>query len=195
MVGDWIAGERGGHVWTVDLNPGGEALVDQLGLRHVTALVGDSLRILPELNPGLADLLYLDSLELDWLDCVPSALHHLRELQAARHLLASGSIFALRHSDNSSSWIEFPSFLPSLTFLLFRYFTHDAETVGCGELRGSTLCRYRCAYWAGPNRADQPRLVGMIRAIQGSSPSFASVSSPSSRKSNDFAWAHELHVQ
>ena len=47
------------------------------------------------------DLLYLDSLDLDWANPHESALHHLKELCAASTMLREGSLVFV--DDNQSS--------------------------------------------------------------------------------------------
>lgn len=53
----------------------------------------DAIRGLEQLPPGRPiDLLYLDSLDVDWDDPHPSSLHHLKELCAALPKLAPGTL-------------------------------------------------------------------------------------------------------
>ena len=44
---------------------------------------------------GHADLLYLDSFDVDFENPLPAAAHHLSELMAALNLLAPGSLVAV----------------------------------------------------------------------------------------------------
>lgn len=60
-------------------------------VRNVTLLVGDSVKVLSQLGSvGAADLIYLDSYDLDQSNPMPSALHHLMELTAIYGRLRSG---------------------------------------------------------------------------------------------------------
>lgn len=89
-----------GHVDTIDIDEVGRAIVSVTSLPRVTAHTGDSLTVLPTLT-GIADLLYLDSFDVDFSDPEPAAAHHLAELHAAAHLLRPGSIVAVddNHDD------------------------------------------------------------------------------------------------
>lgn len=94
VVWSTFAQPLGGDVVTIDIDPVGATLVGVLGLANVLAITGDSLAVLPLLRRP-ADLLYLDSFDVDWNDPDPAAEHHLRELTAASHLLNPGSIVAV----------------------------------------------------------------------------------------------------
>ena len=89
-----FAATKSGTVVTIDIDPVGADLVARLELPHVIAHTGDSLRVLPTLT-GVVDLLYLDSFDVNFSDPEPAAAHHLAELDAAWHLLASGSVVAV----------------------------------------------------------------------------------------------------
>ena len=58
---------------------------------RVAFLVGDSVRRLWNV-PGMVQLLYLDSFDLQWTNPHPSALHHLAEMASASRLLQPGSL-------------------------------------------------------------------------------------------------------
>lgn len=62
---------------------------------RVTFLVGDAVRRLRELPAGCADLLYLDSFDLDWTNPHPSALHHLQEVASGIHCLKPGGLLLI----------------------------------------------------------------------------------------------------
>jgi len=94
IVWNALAAERGGTVTTIDINPLGAELVAELGLQATTAIVGDSLDVIPTLS-GHCDFLYLDSFDVDFENPQPAAAHHLSELTAALNLLAPGSIVAV----------------------------------------------------------------------------------------------------
>ena len=68
-----------------------------------TVLCGDSVITLYRLRSVLKkiDFLYLDSLDVDWNDPHPSALHHLKELCAAAPMLGRGAIVFI--DDNAAS--------------------------------------------------------------------------------------------
>lgn len=94
IVWDTLATNLGGTVTTIDINPIGAELVAKLELQATTAIVGDSLNVIPTLT-GHADLLYLDSFDVDFENPLPAATHHLSELMAALNLLAPGSLVAV----------------------------------------------------------------------------------------------------
>jgi predicted O-methyltransferase YrrM len=94
IVWDTLATERAGSVITIDIDPIGAQLVEQLGLQSTTAIVGDSLDVIPTLT-GHVDFLYLDSFDVNFEDPTPAAAHHLAELTAALDLLRPGSIVAV----------------------------------------------------------------------------------------------------
>jgi energy-coupling factor transporter ATP-binding protein EcfA2 len=94
IVWDQLATDLGGTVTTIDINPLGAELVAELGLQATTAIVGDSLDVIPTLS-GHCDFLYLDSFDVDFENPQPAAAHHLSELMAALNLLAPGSIVAV----------------------------------------------------------------------------------------------------
>ena len=94
IVWDTLATNLGGTVITIDINPIGAELVAELELQATTAIVGDSLDVIPTLT-GHADLLYLDSFDVDFENPLPAAAHHLSELMAALNLLAPGSLVAV----------------------------------------------------------------------------------------------------
>ena len=94
IVWDTIAADRQGAVITIDIDPTGAQLVASLGLSHTIAMTSDSLVALPTLTEQV-DLLYLDSFDVDFELPQPAAEHHLKELNAALHLLRSGSIVAV----------------------------------------------------------------------------------------------------
>lgn len=94
IVWDTLATNLGGTVTTIDIDPIGAELVAELELQATTAIVGNSLDVIPTLT-GHADLLYLDSFDVDFENPLPAAAHHLSELMAALNLLAPGSLVAV----------------------------------------------------------------------------------------------------
>ena len=89
------------EVHTVDLDPEPARLINgELALGDtVKAHTGDSVKFLHDLATARPlrqiDLLYLDSYDLDVQNPYPSALHHLKELAAARPSLGPGSVVAV----------------------------------------------------------------------------------------------------
>ena len=99
VVWDAAARVLAGHVTTIDIDPVGAQIVDQLGLTHTTAITADSLVTLRKLSCA-ADLLYLDAFDIDFAAPTAAQQHHLREIAAAWHLMRPGSIVAV--DDNLS---------------------------------------------------------------------------------------------
>ena len=99
IVWDTLATNLGGTVTTIDIDPIGGQLVAELELQATTAIVGNSLDVIPTLT-GHADLLYLDSFDVDFENPLPAAAHHLSELMAALNLLAPGSLVAVDDNED-----------------------------------------------------------------------------------------------
>ena len=111
IVWDTLANNLGGTVTTIDIDPIGAELVAELELQATTAIVGNSLDVIPTLT-GHADLLYLDSFDVDFENPLPAAAHHLSELMAALNLLAPGSLVAVDdNQDNQGKGSEVAWFL------------------------------------------------------------------------------------
>jgi cephalosporin hydroxylase len=100
VVWNAYAEQLGGHVTTIDLDPVGAQLVEQLGLTSTTAITGDSLQVLPTLDISHINFLYLDSYNVDWSNPTPAAAHHLAELKIVWPLLQPGSIVAVDDNRN-----------------------------------------------------------------------------------------------
>jgi predicted O-methyltransferase YrrM len=100
VVWNAYAEQLGGHVTTIDLDPVGAELVEQMGLANTIAITGDSLEVLPTLTVSQIDFLYLDSFDVDWDNTTPAAEHHLAELKIVWPLLKPGSIVAVDDNRN-----------------------------------------------------------------------------------------------
>ena len=82
-----------------------------------TVLCGDSVATLYRLRGVLKriDFLYLDSLDVDWNDPRPSALHHLKELCAAAPMLSRGAIvFVDDNAENSGKPLYVKDYMQSI---------------------------------------------------------------------------------
>ena len=89
--------DHGGECWTVDIDPKATRYVETLfDPRIVHAATGDSVAFLRAFaRKDAIRLLYLDSLDLDVDDPLPSQRHHLREVEAVFDALAAGAIIAV----------------------------------------------------------------------------------------------------
>lgn len=54
----------------------------------------------------LIDFLYLDSYDVDFLNPLPSAMHHLEEFNKVKHLLHKNSIILIDDTPVSSEWLD-----------------------------------------------------------------------------------------
>jgi|HubBroStandDraft_6_1064221.scaffolds.fasta_scaffold00056_25 predicted O-methyltransferase YrrM len=81
----YVKSKHGFLVESVDINPKNAELCQQL-VSQVRVTTGDSVEFLRSLS-GTVDLLYLDAMDVDWKNPLPSAQHHLNELMAALPLI------------------------------------------------------------------------------------------------------------
>lgn len=84
------------RVFSIDINSD-YLLIASKHAHEVSTLHGDSVKVLCTLEGTLehADLVYLDSFDLDQSNPTPSALHHLMELTAIFRKLPSGCMVAV----------------------------------------------------------------------------------------------------
>ena len=104
LLFDRYVSERGGHVWSVDIDPAAVLVCQQQVSNHVTITQSDSVKFLHslacnfvELNRKI-DLCYLDSFDLDWQNSLPSSLHHLKELAAIKPALSPETLIVVDDS-------------------------------------------------------------------------------------------------
>lgn len=100
----------GGQLWSVDIN---RELVDihKGNMCHGTTLVcDDSVHFLNEwvkLNPNTqADVVYLDSWDLDWYNPCPAANHGLNEYLAILPALKQNSLLLIDDTPSSPYWLD-----------------------------------------------------------------------------------------
>jgi len=94
-----------GKVLSVDLN---KTAVDETNLsvtNKTRVTCSDSLTFLPTLTENI-DFLYLDSYDVDFLNPLPSAEHHLKEFNSVKHLLQKGSIILIDDTPSSPEWLD-----------------------------------------------------------------------------------------
>lgn len=100
VVWNHYAELKSGHVTTIDLDPYCAELVSKMKLEHTTAITGDSLQVLQNLEFLKIDFLYLDSFDVDFENPQPASEHHLKELLLCWDLLHSGSLVAVDDNQN-----------------------------------------------------------------------------------------------
>jgi hypothetical protein len=130
----------GSVVYSVDIDPEATALARSLVSARVRIETGDSvafLRRLAEAPPSdlaFLDLLYLDSLDCEWDNVVPSAVHHLKELAAIGPLLAADTLVVVDDSPSSVVGIvidnKFRQVAPSAIGGKGKYVAEYAKQVG-----------------------------------------------------------------
>jgi hypothetical protein len=94
-----------GKVLSVDLNPGAVNETNELTTSKTHVTCSDSLIFLPSLTDQI-DFLYLDSYDVDFLNPLLSAEHHLKEFNAVKHLLHKGSIVLIDDTPVSPEWLD-----------------------------------------------------------------------------------------
>lgn len=112
--------QYGGHLWTVDNDPKTSANVkDKMG-PNTTVLTMDSVEFLTQWvndHPGVAaDIVYLDSWDVDWANPSPSGIHGLNEYTAILPALGSGSLLLIDDTPNPSEefFDEYPEYYQSI---------------------------------------------------------------------------------
>lgn len=99
LLFDEFVGWLGGEVHSVNCNPHECNLAITLTSPRVRIYASESVNKLSQstLSP---DLLYLDSMDLDWNNPHPSALHHLKELTAIYRQLKPGALVMVDDNRN-----------------------------------------------------------------------------------------------
>lgn len=92
LLFDRYVSTKGGSVISIDIDPKACALAAANTSYHTEVVESDSVEFLSTLE-GKADLLYLDSYNItDWLNDWEPAAHHLKELFAAKSVIAPGTL-------------------------------------------------------------------------------------------------------
>lgn len=87
--------KKGSHVYSVDINEDNVQACQAEVSKSVTVVCSDSVAYLHLLAHQLdreISLLYLDSFDVNWLDLVPSAVHHLKELVSIKPCLTRDTL-------------------------------------------------------------------------------------------------------
>ena len=98
----------GGKFWSVDIN---KQLVDahSLNMCPATTLVcNDSVSFFKEWvkENKKADVIYLDSYDLDWYNPQPAAIHGLNEYLALSPILNNGSLLLIDDTPHDPYWLD-----------------------------------------------------------------------------------------
>jgi hypothetical protein len=94
VIWDRFVNYFGGLVYSVDIDPIATEHAKLLVSEKTNVITSDSVEWL-KVADLKADLLYLDSYDIDWNNPDPSMKHHAKELNASLHLLSIGSIVAV----------------------------------------------------------------------------------------------------
>jgi hypothetical protein len=94
LLWDEFVNEHGGEVYSCEINKNHCELAAECVSEKTAFVVGDAVRTLMGI-PKPADLIYLDSYDLDWHNPHPSALHHLKEMVSAARLVKSGTLILI----------------------------------------------------------------------------------------------------
>jgi hypothetical protein len=94
VIWDNFVSNFGGEVYSVDIDPNATIYAKTLVSDKTTIFTSDSVEWLKGLNL-YADLLYLDSYDIDWNNPEPSMKHHENELKSSMHIIKPGSIVAV----------------------------------------------------------------------------------------------------
>lgn len=106
-IGNWNDGQssylfqefikvNNGTLRSVDINEVNcEVARSILDPKYCSVTCCDSVKYLLSIDPSTVDLFFLDSYDVSWSDCSPSAEHHLKEFKAIESKLKLGSIIAI----------------------------------------------------------------------------------------------------
>jgi len=105
MLWDNFVNVFGGKVSSVDLDQHAVTSTNTLTTDKTCVVCSDSLKALPTITDKI-DFLYLDSYDVDFLEPLLSAEHHLKEFRCVKHLLHSGSIVLIDDTPCSPEWLD-----------------------------------------------------------------------------------------
>lgn len=94
-----------GSVVSVDLNEYAVNNTNSLISSKSKVFHSNILDYLPKVDK-LIDFLYLDSYDVDFLNPLPSAMHHLEEFNKVKHLLHKNSIILIDDTPVSPEWLD-----------------------------------------------------------------------------------------
>ena len=96
----------GGELYTVDINPYTSLLNKHKWSDRTKPVVSDSVKFLERFDKEI-DVLYLDSMDIDWLDAGSSMNHGFMELYNAIPKMAKESLILIDDTPKSAKWLPF----------------------------------------------------------------------------------------
>lgn len=106
LLWDSFVNFHNGRVYSVDINEQAVELSKQLTSNKTTVTCSNSIPYLWKFNVEI-DLLYLDSLDVNFKKPHKSALHHIKELCAVMKNLSRGSIILIDDMENNNGKGEY----------------------------------------------------------------------------------------
>lgn len=111
LLFDKIANAFDGSVFSVDLDKKSVDETNRLTSDKTKVVHSDSLYFLPTLTTPI-DFLYLDSYDVDFLNPLDSAKHHLKEFNIIKHLLHKNSVVLIDDTPISPEWLDNGKYCP-----------------------------------------------------------------------------------
>ena len=131
LLWDKVVNLIGGKVISVDLDPNAVNITNKIISSKSNVICSDSLLFLPSLTESIdcIDFLYLDSYDVDFLNPLLSAEHHLKEFNCVKHLLHKGSIILIDDTPYSPEWLDNGKYSPIYSKLK-NQFNHNMSGKG-----------------------------------------------------------------
>jgi hypothetical protein len=124
-----------GSVLSIDLNKAAVDETNTLITKKSKVVHSNSLDHLPTIN-YIIDFLYLDSYDVDFLNPLPSAEHHLAEFNKIKHLLHKNSIVLIDDTPLTPEWLDDGKNCPLYTTLKGQF---NPSMTGKGSLVNQEL--------------------------------------------------------
>lgn len=105
LLWDKFVNIYGGKVISVDLNKKAVDLTNKQTSEKTIVYHSNSLKFLPSLSEKI-DFLYLDSYDVNFLNPLPSAKHHLKEFNCIKNLLHKDSIILIDDTPICCEWLD-----------------------------------------------------------------------------------------
>jgi hypothetical protein len=96
----------GGELYTVDINPQTSLLNKHKWCNKTKPIISDSVEFLEKFDKEI-DVLYLDSMDIDWLNPMESMQHGLMELYKALPKMSKKSLILIDDTPKNSEWLPF----------------------------------------------------------------------------------------